>query len=202
MKVRELIALLQKEDQDAEVRFSESYVSKKVMPGERLSCGPEEGSQILEVMAESTAYDNAETWEDHVVLLGEVLSDVPGLHWAPFEDEAGNQPLTKEVPDPSDSAVKKKAVARRDDGRERRAISVERVPNQKRTRASTVSKAHRQKYESLIRALGDAKKNNVGNVIIAAPWVLGDDYDEIVTNMNLVAKAQMKLCIGTLDIDP
>jgi len=202
MKVRELIELLQKEKQDAEVRFSETFVSKKFV-GERHSCGPEEGSQILGVVAESANYDHADTWEDHVVLQGEVLADVPGPHFAPFDDEEGTQPLVKEVPDSKESAKVLNfdgagRAARQD--HDRRCVSILREPEVKPP-PFEISKAHRTKYKRLFEGLKEAKKKNVGFVIIAAPWVLGDNYVELVTNLNIVARAGLKLAVGTLDLE-
>lgn len=202
MKVHELIALLQAEKQDAEVRFSETYVSRK-FPDERHSCGPEEGSQILGVTSESSNYDHADVWEDHVILQGEILVDVPGPHYAPFEDASGAQPMTKEVPGTKGSA---KILDFKNGGQaarlehEHRAITFVREPKVK-PKPFEISKAHKLKYKQVIQGLSEAKKKNVGLLIIAAPWVLGDDYEELVTNLNLMAKANLKLCIGTLDTE-
>ncbi len=213
MKVHELIKLLQEQNQDTEVRFSESFVST-VNPDERHTCGPEEGSRIFEIMVESSSYDDGTT-EDHVVLLGEVLGDVPGLHFPPFEDERGSQDLLKEVPDPADptkpprfasgaanGAANGSTKDRSRDERERRAVAFARVPKESRDKPTEISKAHRMKYKKFVQALAEAKKGNAGLLIIAAPWVLGDDYEELIANMNLVAKAEMRLCIGSLDVDP
>src|SRR5271166_543724 len=153
MKVHELIKLLEEQKQDAEVRFSETFVST-VDPDERHSCGPEEGSQIFGVTAESANYDHSEVWEEHVVLQGEVLADVPGPHYPPSEDERGAQPLAKSVPDPAEIS------------RDRRAVQVLREPTGKHDRAVPVSRAHKQKYKTFIQGLEDAKKKNAGLLLI------------------------------------
>ena len=190
MKVRKLIALLQKEEnQDAEVRFSESYISPIAMPGERLSCGPEEGSPIFGITTEGAYYGDDKEWEEHVVLLGEVLANIPGTHFPPTEDENGGQTASKEV---LDLAVIE---------RERRAVFFARKPAEDPESKVAATKAHRQKYRDLFRALDAAKKKDAGLIIIAAPWVLGDSYEEMLVNMNIIAGAGLHLRIGKLDFE-
>ena len=105
MKVRDLIKLLEElEKPDAEVLFKESFPST-AHPGERAECGSEEGSPILDVSFESSFYkedDGTEYWEDHAVLKGEIMADIPGHHYPPVEDEEGTQSLGKYVPYPED----------------------------------------------------------------------------------------------------
>jgi len=124
---------------------------------------------------------------------GPFKGSMSSFFWRRPTGGTGSRSLTKNVP-----ALPASAETPRD----RRMVQVLREPTGKHDRAAPVSRAHKQKYKTLIQALEDAKKKNAGLLLVAAPWVLGDNYEELVANMNLVAKADLKLCIGTLDTAP
>jgi hypothetical protein len=121
---------------------------------------------------------------------GILKGSTSSFFWRRPPGDIGSRPPMKNAPAPAEVP------------RDQRAVQVLREPTGKHDRAVPVSRAHKQKYKTLIQGLEDAKKKNAGLLLIAAPWVLGDDYKELVANMNLVAKANLKLCIGTLDTEP
>ncbi len=51
------------------------------------------------------------------------------------------------------------------------------------------------KFAELKRLCSEAKDNGVDEVMIAAPWVLGDTYDEVMENLGLLAEAKLALRI-------
>jgi hypothetical protein len=63
-----------------------------------------------------------------------------------------------------------------------------------------LTKAHREKYAEFITSIEHAKKNDIKHIVVAAPWVLGDNYDELTTNMNLLSEAKLFIVIGDSDI--
>jgi hypothetical protein len=51
------------------------------------------------------------------------------------------------------------------------------------------------KFAGLDELIGDAKKLGVDFVIVHSPLVLGDTYSELVTNLDKIAAADLKLMI-------
>ena len=54
---------------------------------------------------------------------------------------------------------------------------------------------HRAKYDGLYQLVEDAKKNNLQAVMIHHPEVLGDNYEELVINLNMVSEAGLAVVI-------
>jgi hypothetical protein len=52
-----------------------------------------------------------------------------------------------------------------------------------------------RKFAEFIRLCEESKANGIGNVIIAKPWVLGDNYDEMVESLSRLADAGLTLNI-------
>jgi len=55
--------------------------------------------------------------------------------------------------------------------------------------------SHDEKFKGFNKLLAESKKKRVKKVIIHHPEVLGDDYDEIVENLNRLSDAELELCI-------
>lgn len=58
-----------------------------------------------------------------------------------------------------------------------------------------MTEAHKIKYASFIRMIDQAKQGDFQVVVIASPVVIGDDYDEIITNLGLLATARLALSV-------
>jgi hypothetical protein len=55
---------------------------------------------------------------------------------------------------------------------------------------------HEEKYKSFLQMIEDVKKSNEEDIlVIHHPEVIGDNYEEIIKNLDLIAEARMKLCI-------
>ncbi|HEY5268606.1 MAG TPA: hypothetical protein VII94_05815 [Candidatus Saccharimonadales bacterium] len=52
------------------------------------------------------------------------------------------------------------------------------------------------KFAGFDRLIEEAGKDGTKNVIIAFPWVLGDNYEEVMDNMSKLAKAGLALHIA------
>ena len=52
------------------------------------------------------------------------------------------------------------------------------------------------KFAELKNLCSEAKEKGVTVVAIAAPWVLGDTYEEVMENLGMLAKAQLTLLIA------
>lgn len=52
------------------------------------------------------------------------------------------------------------------------------------------------KFADFIRMCDEAKANKVETVVVASPYVLGDNYEEIVESLHRVADAELKLLIA------
>ena len=56
---------------------------------------------------------------------------------------------------------------------------------------------YESKYADFIRLCAKARADNVGHVVIAKPWVLGDTYDEIIESLSRLAEAGLALHVGS-----
>jgi hypothetical protein len=54
---------------------------------------------------------------------------------------------------------------------------------------------YEDKFAGLIRATRDARRDKIGTIVVAAPWVLGDDYGEVLESLGRLAIANLKLAI-------
>ena len=61
------------------------------------------------------------------------------------------------------------------------------------TRKHTTPAGYEQKFADFIQLCEQAKSDGVEYVIIAAPWVIGDTYDEIVESLSRLADARLAL---------
>ncbi len=52
-----------------------------------------------------------------------------------------------------------------------------------------------KKFAALIALIDDAKHQGVDAVVIDQPWVLGDDYDELIQSLSRLADAELALRI-------
>jgi hypothetical protein len=56
---------------------------------------------------------------------------------------------------------------------------------------------YEQKFENFIKLCVKAKADGVPEVIVAAPWVIGDTYDEVIESIGRLADAGLTLrCLG------
>ena len=58
-----------------------------------------------------------------------------------------------------------------------------------------IAEVYPAKWGKLYEALADAMKNKVESVIVHSPEVLGDTYEELVTNLSAIASHGMKLLV-------
>ena len=61
----------------------------------------------------------------------------------------------------------------------------------------TIPPGYESKYAEFIRLCAETKAENIGHVIIAEPWVLGDTYDEIIESLTRLAEAGLALQVGS-----
>ena len=57
---------------------------------------------------------------------------------------------------------------------------------------------YEKKFANFIQGCQQAKAKNVGNMIIAQPWVIGDTYEEVMESLSRLAEAKLVLHI----VDP
>jgi DNA repair photolyase len=55
---------------------------------------------------------------------------------------------------------------------------------------------YKDKFTGLLRLCAKAKKNGWQVLIVASPEILGDDYEELVTNLRQAAKAGMMVAFA------
>lgn len=62
-----------------------------------------------------------------------------------------------------------------------------------------VPDSHKKKYANFIKLIEDTKAKVVEPdfLIVASPEVLGDNYEELIINLGLLAEAGLALRIGT-----
>jgi len=61
----------------------------------------------------------------------------------------------------------------------------------------TIPPGYESKYAEFIRLCAIAEAENIGHVIVAEPWVLGDTYDEIIESLTRLAEAGLALHVGS-----
>lgn len=54
---------------------------------------------------------------------------------------------------------------------------------------------YEQKFANFIKLCDDAKKDGIQRVVIAHPWVIGDNYDEVMESLSRIADAGLVLHI-------
>jgi hypothetical protein len=55
---------------------------------------------------------------------------------------------------------------------------------------------YEDKFAGFIRACAKAKSEGVAYVLVAAPWVLGDTYDEVMESLSRLANAGLALHVA------
>ena len=55
---------------------------------------------------------------------------------------------------------------------------------------------YEKKFAGFIRLCTEAKANGVSQVMIAYPWVIGDNYEEVMESLSRLADAGLSLNIG------
>jgi dihydrodipicolinate synthase/N-acetylneuraminate lyase len=55
--------------------------------------------------------------------------------------------------------------------------------------ADTTPAGYEQKFEDFIKLCAKAKTEDVSEVLVAAPWVIGDTYDELIESLSRLADA-------------
>lgn len=54
---------------------------------------------------------------------------------------------------------------------------------------------YEQKFSQFIKMCRKCSEDGVEFVVIAAPWVLGDTYEELIESLTRLSIAELKLCI-------
>jgi hypothetical protein len=63
----------------------------------------------------------------------------------------------------------------------------------------TTPAGYEQKFEHFISLLAKGKADNVPEMLVAAPWVIGDTYDEMIESLGRLADAGIALrCHGRM----
>ena len=52
------------------------------------------------------------------------------------------------------------------------------------------------KFANFIQMIADAKAKNVESVLVGFPWVLGDNYAEIIESLSRLSEAQLSLHVA------
>ena len=61
-----------------------------------------------------------------------------------------------------------------------------------------MAKSHdKAKFEGFDKMIEDCKNGKIDIVVIAYPWVLGDDYEEIIESLSCIADAGVQLAIAS-----
>ena len=61
----------------------------------------------------------------------------------------------------------------------------------------TTPAGYEQKFETFIKLCAKAKADGRSELIVAAPWVIGDTYDEVIESLGRLADAGLALrCLG------
>jgi hypothetical protein len=63
-------------------------------------------------------------------------------------------------------------------------------------RKRVIPPGYEQKFAEFIKLCEQAKSDEDGHVIIAAPWVIGDNYEEMVESLSRLSDAKLTLHIA------
>jgi len=55
---------------------------------------------------------------------------------------------------------------------------------------------YEKKFGDFIRLCADAKANGISEVVVGYPWVLGDNYEELVESLSRLADSGLSLHIA------
>jgi dihydrodipicolinate synthase/N-acetylneuraminate lyase len=61
--------------------------------------------------------------------------------------------------------------------------------------ANTRRRLNTKKFADFIKMCEQAKADGVEVVVVAAPWVIGDTYEEIIESLSRLADAQLALSV-------
>ena len=56
--------------------------------------------------------------------------------------------------------------------------------------------AYEQKFADFIRLCSDAKAKGLSQITVAYPWVIGDNYEEVIESLSRLANAGLSLHIA------
>ncbi len=56
--------------------------------------------------------------------------------------------------------------------------------------------SYEQKFSGFIQMCVDAKRNDIGVIVVSHPAVLGDNYDEVIESLSRLAEAGFALQIA------
>ena len=63
----------------------------------------------------------------------------------------------------------------------------------------TTPAGYEQKFANFIKLIAKGKADGVSELIVAAPWVIGDTYDEMIESLGRLSDAGVALrCIGRM----
>jgi dihydrodipicolinate synthase/N-acetylneuraminate lyase len=57
--------------------------------------------------------------------------------------------------------------------------------------------AYEQKFADFIQMCADAKRNDIGVIVVSHPRVLGDNYGEVIESLSRLAEAGLALQIAS-----
>lgn len=63
-------------------------------------------------------------------------------------------------------------------------------------RPHTAPDGYEKKFADFINLCEKAKTDGIGQVIVAAPWVIGDNYDEIIESLSRLSDAKLALLVA------
>ena len=73
---------------------------------------------------------------------------------------------------------------------------MKKITASKKHAGALMTSEHREKYANFLCMIEDAKATKFEVVIVAYPSVLGDNYEELIINLGLLASAKLKLLIA------
>ena len=62
----------------------------------------------------------------------------------------------------------------------------------------TTPAGYEQKFENFIKLIAKGKADGVSELLVAAPWVLGDTYDEMIESLGRISDAGLTLRCGQM----
>jgi hypothetical protein len=60
----------------------------------------------------------------------------------------------------------------------------------------TTPAGYEKKFADFIKMCEKAKADGIQQVVVAAPWVIGDNYDEIIESLARLADAKLALLVA------
>jgi len=66
----------------------------------------------------------------------------------------------------------------------------------------SATSAYEKKFADFIRLCSDAKAKGLSQITVAYPWVIGDNYEEIIESLSRLADAGLSLHIAARENPP